>query len=225
MTDISSSAQDAPLPNADGTPSAPQPALSCTSPSGSAPRGNRTYLFGVALLVLTVLIPFCVSLVNFVVKEPYSTQSLPLLLKFPVAVLLMYGTLLTSLAGPLYSVLWYLGPLLILWRVVSMIWARSLSPPSGYGGIARWAVRGAAGLILFGGAVFVFGLVLAIVLQLLGFISGNSFNTFLTGPVGIGFVKAWVFSTVLFPLAIYWVEVKSAYDSFKKWWAGRVARA
>jgi hypothetical protein len=79
--------------------------------------------------------------------------------------------------------------------------------------------------VLFGAAVFVLGLVLAIVLQLLGFISGNAFANFLTGPVGAGFGKAWVLSTVLFPISIYWVEVKSAYDSFKAWRAGRVASA
>jgi hypothetical protein len=30
------------------------------------------------------------------------------------------------------------------------------------------------------------------------------------------------FSVVLFPISICWVEVKSAYDSFKAWRAGRV---
>ena len=222
MTDIASSAQSAPSTNVGSALSAPQVGSNCTSPPGSPARVSLTYLCGVLLLVLSVLVPFCFWLVNLVLKEPYSV---PLGIKFFLAFFQMYGPLLFSLSGPLCVVLWYLCPLLILWRVVSMLGTWSLAPPSGYRGIARWAVRGAAGLVLFGAAVFVLGLVLAIVLQLLGFISGNAFANFLTGPVGAGFVKAWVLSTVLFPISIYWVEVKSAYDSFKAWRAGRVASA
>ena len=103
-----------------------------------------------------------------------------------------------------------------------MLGTWSLAPPSGYRGIARKAVRGAAGLVLFWAVVFVLGIVLAIVLKLFGFISGNAVSDLLTGPAGLGLGKAWVFSTILFPLAIFWVEVKSAYDSFKAWRAGRV---
>jgi hypothetical protein len=204
MTNIDSSAQPAPGTNVDSAPSAPQPALNCTSPAVSGPRVSWVYLCGVLLLVLSVLVPFCLWLVRFMLKEPYSVQSWPFALTLFLMVFQMYGTLLLNLAGPLCNVMWYLVSLLILWRVISMLWARSLSPPSGYSGFARKAVLGAAGLMFF-------GWVGAIVL-----------SRVLARYVDIDFIQVWFSSTGLFPLAICWVEVKSAYDSFKAWRAGRV---
>ena len=179
-------------------------ALNCNSPSTSAPRVSWVYLCGVLLLVLSVLVPFCLWLVQFMLKEPYSVQSWPFALTLFLAFFQMYGTLLLNLAGPLCNVMRYLLPLLILWRVISMLWARSLSPPSGYSGFARKAALGAVGLMFF-------GWVGAIILR-----------RALARYVDIDVAQVVGFSVVLFPISICWVEVKSAYDSFKAWRAGRV---
>jgi hypothetical protein len=53
MTVATSAAQAACASDSDGAPSAPQPALNCTSPAVSGPRVSWVYLFEVWLLVLS----------------------------------------------------------------------------------------------------------------------------------------------------------------------------
>ena len=204
MTDVTSSAQSASIANSDSALSAPQPALNCTLPSAHAPRISWVYLFGFMLLAVSVLLPWCLAPFGFVLKEPRFLPMTDGSGSSAFLLFLTYGQWLPLIAAPLAPVPRYLMLLLILWRIVSMMRARSLVPPASYRGIARGAVRAAVGLALLGWGVIASGI------------------GWQMGPAAWVFGGVLAFGFFLLPISIYWVEVKSAYDSFKSW---RVCRS